>query len=40
MRYQDLGPDYYDRRSNHRQVRDHVRRLEALGYNVTLTTAA
>jgi hypothetical protein len=40
VHYQDLGVDFYDRRSNHRQVRDHVRRLEALGYTVTLTTAA
>jgi len=40
VHYHDLGVDFYDRRSNHRQVRDHVRRLEALGYTVTLTTAA
>lgn len=40
MRYEDLGVDYYDRRNIHRQVRTHVQRLEQLGFNVTLTTAA
>lgn len=40
VHYHDLGVDFYDRRSNHRQVRDHVRSLEALGYTVTLTTSA
>jgi transposase len=40
-RYTDLGPDFYDTRiSNSRKMRNHVRQLEALGYKVTLETAA
>jgi transposase len=39
--YADLGPGFYDTRiSNSRQMRNHVRQLEALGYKVTLETAA
>ena len=41
VRYTDLGPDFYDTRiSNSRKMRNHVRQLEALGYKVTLETAA
>lgn len=37
MRYQDLGPDYYDRRAQaSRQIHHHVTRLESLGFEVTL----
>jgi transposase len=37
MRYQDLGADYYERqREVTRQVRHHVGKLGALGYEVTL----
>jgi transposase len=37
----DLGPDYYDTRSNaERAKRTHIRQLEALGYKVTLEPAA
>ncbi len=37
----DLGPDYYDSRTNpERKVRQHVRELQALGYTVTLNPAA
>ncbi len=37
MRYQDLGPDYYERRAqNRRKIGYHVRELEALGLEVTL----
>jgi transposase len=37
MRYQDLGPDYYDRqRDTRRQIAHHVGKLGALGYEVTL----
>lgn len=40
-RYEDLGPDYYETRMHHRrQVRNHVKSLERLGYTVTLDTAA
>jgi transposase len=40
-RYHDLGRDYYDTRINkNRKVRNHVRQLQALGFQVTLTTAA
>ena len=37
MRYQDLGPDYYERqRDTRRQVAHHVGKLGALGFEVTL----
>ncbi|MBL8927152.1 MAG: IS110 family transposase [Pseudonocardia sp.] len=40
-RYQDLGSDFYDNRVGpEAQRRTHVRRLEALGYKVTLEPAA
>ncbi|MBE3074822.1 MAG: IS110 family transposase [Actinobacteria bacterium] len=39
--FHDLGPDYYDSRVNlNRKMRNHVRELQALGYNVTLEPAA
>jgi transposase len=37
MRYEDLGPDYYEQRTQvSRQVTHHVRKLGALGFEVTL----
>ena len=40
-RYADLGPGFYDTRISHsRKMRNHIRQLEALGYKVTLETAA
>lgn len=40
-RFEDLGPDHYDRHvSTTAKRRSHVRGLEALGYNVTLQPAA
>jgi transposase len=40
-RFHDLGPGFYDTRSNtDRSKRNHVRQLEALGYKVTLQPAA
>jgi transposase len=37
MRYQDLGPDYYERRRNiPRQIAHHVGKLGDLGFEVTL----
>ena len=37
MRYQDLGPDYYERQANvRRQIAHHVGKLGALGFEVTL----
>jgi transposase len=37
MRYEDLGPDYYERqRDVHRQIAHHVGKLGALGFEVTL----
>ena len=37
MRYQDLGPDYYERRRDiRRQIAHHVGKLGALGFEVTL----
>lgn len=38
--YQELGPDYFQRRYRERNIRRHVRQLEHLGYRVTLTPAA
>ncbi len=39
-RYHDLGADHHaNRTSQNRQVRNHIRQLEALGYTVTLTEA-
>jgi transposase len=35
--YQDLGPDYFERREPERLQRYLVRRLQGLGYDVTLT---
>ena len=36
-RYQDLGPDYYQRQaSTRRQIAHHVSKLERLGFEVTL----
>ncbi len=37
MRYQDLGPDYYQRqRDTRRQIAHHVGKLGALGFEITL----
>ena len=38
--YDELGPDYFERRHADRAVRRHVRQLEALGFNVTIEKAA
>jgi transposase len=41
MRYHDLGVDFHiNRIDTARRTRNHVRQLEAMGYTVTLTTAA
>jgi transposase len=37
--YSDLGPDYFEKLEATRIERFHVRRLEQLGYTVTLTPA-
>ena len=34
--FEDLGADYFERRDEDRIVRSHVKRLERLGYKVTL----
>jgi transposase len=40
-RYRDLGPGWYENKINHNRVaRSHIRQLEALGYQVTITKAA
>jgi transposase len=36
----DLGPDYFDRLDKTRVERHHVRRLEQLGYTMSLAPAA
>ena len=38
--YQDLGADYFDQRDRAAVVRRHTRRLEALGYRVTVEPLA
>lgn len=38
--YRDLGPDYFDKLDTTRLQHHHVRRLEALGFDVTLTPKA
>lgn len=38
--YSDLGADYFDKLETARLERHHVRRLEQLGYTVTLTPAS
>jgi transposase len=41
VRFHDLGPGFYDTRIDaDRKRRNHVRQLEALGYQVTLEPAA
>jgi transposase len=35
--YRDLGADYFDKGDKERLTRQALRRLEALGYTVTLT---
>jgi transposase len=38
--YQDLGPDYYERKADiRRRARSHARALERLGYKVTIEAA-
>jgi transposase len=40
-RYHDLGPRWYENKiNNNRAARSHIRQLEALGYQVTITKAA
>ena len=40
-RFADLGPGWYDNKINNtRTARSHIRQLEALGYQVTITKAA
>ena len=39
-RFRDLGPDYYDTRTDRdRKIRNHIRQLQALGLDVTITPA-
>jgi transposase len=38
--YRELGVDYFDRLDSARAERHHVRRLEQLGFTVTLTPTA
>ena len=38
--YEDLGDTYLDRLAGHRVTRSLVRRLEGLGYQVTLSKTA
>jgi transposase len=40
-RFADLGPGWYDNKiNNNRTARNHIRQLQALGYQVTITKAA
>jgi transposase len=38
--YNELGPDWFDRRSPHQHARRLARQIEALGFNVTIAPAA
>jgi transposase len=38
--YEELGPDYFDQLHAQHLERHYVRRLEALGFQVTLTSAS
>jgi transposase len=38
--YTELGPDYFDKLQQAQLERHHIRRLEQLGYTVTLAPAA
>ena len=38
--YQELGPDYFDRRHRDRAIRRRIKQLEQLGYKVTLEEPA
>ena len=37
--YRELGPDYFDRLKGSQAERYHVRKLEKMGFNVTLERA-
>ena len=40
-RFADLGPDWLDRKADRdRKIRSHLRQLQALGFDVTITPAA
>ena len=40
-RFRDLGPDWHTRKADRdRKIRAHLRQLEALGLDVTITPAA
>jgi hypothetical protein len=38
--YNDLGADYFQQRSRESMINQNIRRLEALGFTVTLEEAA
>jgi len=40
VEYKDLGPDYYEHQDKNRAVRRHVKRLQALGYDVVIAPVA
>jgi hypothetical protein len=40
-RFTDLGHDYYQTRTNtDRKLKNHIRQIQALGFDVTITKAA
>ena len=40
-RFTDLGPDWHERKTDRdRKIRAHLRQLQALGLDVTITPAA
>jgi transposase len=40
-RYTDLGAGYYQARTDtNRKIRNHIRQIQALGFDVTITKAA
>ena len=40
VEYQDLGPDHFERQDKNRAVQRHVKRLQALGYEVVIAPVA
>jgi hypothetical protein len=40
LEFNDLGPDFFDRRNREHATRRAVKRLKALGYSVDLEQAA
>ena len=40
VNYNELGPDYFERQDKNRAVHRHLKRLQALGYEVVIAPVA